>query len=116
MTVGSITEPPSATRADRLGQLVDVGHALLEQVAAAGGAVLEQRERVVGLGVLAEQQHADLRVLLRRRARCWMPSSVSVGGMRMSVTTTSGDCVSISALSAGRSAAEPTSSRPGRPR
>ena len=39
-----------------------------------------------------------------------MPSSVPVGGMRMSVTTRSGDSASMSASRVGRSAAVPTSS------
>src|SRR4051812_2496700 len=43
-----------------------------------------------------------------------MPSSVPVGGIRMSVTTTSGACSSTSCSSWGRSTATPTSSRSGR--
>src|ERR1700761_4342202 len=40
-----------------------------------------------------------------------MPSSVPVGGIRMSVTTTSGACSATSASSCGRSEATPTSSK-----
>ena len=61
-TRGSITEPPLATASMRAPQHVDVGHALLQEVGASVGAVLEQRERVVGLDVLAEHHDADVRV------------------------------------------------------
>ncbi len=44
-----------------------------------------------------------------------MPSSVPVGGILMSVTTTCGDSVSISVRSSGKSAARPTSSKSGSP-
>ena len=54
----------------RRDELVDVGDAVLEQVADALGALGEELERVGGLEVLREHEHAGLRVLLadlRRR-------------------------------------------------
>ena len=44
-TSGSSTEPPSATCAHRVREALDLRHAVLEQVADALGAVLEQRAR-----------------------------------------------------------------------
>jgi hypothetical protein len=43
--------------------------ALLEHVRTAGGAVPEQRERVVRLDVLAQHDHADLGVRVAQRSR-----------------------------------------------
>jgi len=51
-------------RADRADELVDVVDALLEQVGAALAPVLEQRQRVPRLRVLAEHDDADPRVAL----------------------------------------------------
>ena len=48
--------------------LVGVGDPLLQQVAAPVGAFVEQRERVGGLGVLAEHDDADFRMRLPQRA------------------------------------------------
>ena len=67
--LGSITEPPRGHGADRRGQLAAVVHALLEQVAAAVRARLEQLQHVGRLGVLAEHHHADGRVRSRAGAR-----------------------------------------------
>ena len=61
---GSSAEPPSATRAHRVGEVVDVGDAVLEQVADAVGALREQLHRVLGLGVLREHDDAHARVRL----------------------------------------------------
>jgi hypothetical protein len=49
--------------ADRVGEQGEVGHAVLEQVADALGAVADQVDRVALLRVLAEHEHADLGVL-----------------------------------------------------
>src|SRR3954462_14930651 len=54
-------------RLDRADQLLAVVDALLEHIGTAGGAVAEQSERVVRLDVLAEDDHADLRVRLAQR-------------------------------------------------
>ena len=50
----------------------------------------------------------------RRRISCaaWMPSSVCVGGMRMSTMATSGWCSSTAASSSSASAASATTSMP----
>ena len=48
----------------RGGELLHVGDAVLEQVADALGVSLEQLERVAGLDVLREHEHADSRVAL----------------------------------------------------
>ena len=45
--------------ADRRHQLLHVADPLLEQVGAPGRALLEQGQRVLRLGVLAEHHHAD---------------------------------------------------------
>ena len=67
-TCGSSADPP---RGDPLGgreELADVEHAVLQQVAEA--AERDQLDRVRGLDVLGEDQHAELRVrLLDRRGR-----------------------------------------------
>ena len=90
-TLGSITERPSATASIAATSCGAVVHALLEQVGAAVRARLEQREDVRRVRVLAEHDDADVRVLdSRSGAATRIPSSVFVGGMRMSVNTTSG--------------------------
>ncbi len=84
-TVGSMTEPPSATALHRAGQLADVADPLLEQVRPAAGAALEQLQRVRRLGVLAEQHHADVRALLaqlQRRSGCPRRSWSAASGCR----------------------------------
>ena len=86
--------------------------ALLEQVAATLGAVLEQRQGVGGAGVLAEDDDADLGCVSRRRRATLMPSSSPVGGIRMSTMTTSGGSASIAASSASPSAKAATRSTP----
>ena len=49
---------------DRRDELADVVDALLEEVCAALRPCLEERKRVGGLQVLAEYDHADLRMLV----------------------------------------------------
>ena len=53
--------PATRDLADGIDELVDVGHALLEEIGTSAGAFLEQGECVLGLGVLAEHDNADLR-------------------------------------------------------
>ena len=96
-------------------ELLAVSQALLEQVSAAVRARLEQGQRVARLGVLAEHHHANARVGSRRSAATRIPSSLWDGGMRMSVTTTSGGSASIASSSDGRSAYAPMSSMFGCP-
>ena len=50
--------------ADRRDELLDVLDALLQQVRAPGGAAFQERERVARLGVLAQDDDADVRVRL----------------------------------------------------
>ena len=59
-TLGSITDPPAATSRTARDELVDVGHALLQEVGAPLGSAVEQLERVAGLDVLAEHDDAEL--------------------------------------------------------
>ena len=61
-TVGSSTDPPAADALDGIGEQREVGHAVLEQVADALGAVADQVDRVALLGVLREHEHADARL------------------------------------------------------
>ncbi len=96
-------------------ELLAVSHALLEQVSAAVRARLEQGQRVARLGVLAEHHHANARVGLSQERSSRIPSSLWDGGMRMSVTTTSGGSASIASSSDGRSAYAPMSSMFGCP-
>ena len=90
-TSGSSAEPPSATRRDGGDELVDVGDAVLEQVAEPLGAVAEQLDRVA-CARRAARGRARPSPGASRGSRCAarMPSSVCVGGMRMSTIATSG--------------------------
>ena len=97
--IGSITEPPRATALIASMQLLLVADPLLEQIRAAARALLEQAERVGGLGVLAEHDDADLGCVSRSALAIRTPSSAPDGGMRMSVRTTSGSHVSIAVWS-----------------
>ena len=82
--IGSIAEPPAATRAHRGDELVDVADPVLEQVADALGGVGQQLHRQAELDVLREHEHADAGVLARISSAARRPSSVCVGGSRMS--------------------------------
>ena len=76
---------------ERLDEVADVGHPVLEQVADAGGVVGQQLGGVAGLDVLREEQDAEALVAgAAARAPTRSPSSVKVGGIRMSTTATSG--------------------------
>ncbi len=61
---GSITEPPSCDGANRGHQLLEILHALLEEVGTPRAAALQEREHVARVRVLAEHDDADLRVRL----------------------------------------------------
>ena len=75
----------------RLDEVADVRHAVLEQVPDAGGVVGEQLGGIAGLDVLREQEDAEALGAGARSSRASRsPSSVKVGGIRMSMTATSG--------------------------
>ena len=81
--------------AQRAGEVVGVGDAVLEQVAEPCGALGQQLHREADLDVLGEEH--DRRSPgggARISCAAWMPSSVWVGGMRMSTIATSGSCSS----------------------
>ena len=61
-TFASTTEPPAATSTDRGDQVLAVAQAVLEQIRAPVGAAVQQREAVARIGVLADHDHADLRM------------------------------------------------------
>ena len=60
-TLGSITDPPPATTRIAGQELVQVGQPFLQEIGATLGAVLEEGQRIGGVGVLAEQDHAGRR-------------------------------------------------------
>ena len=112
-TSGSSAEPPSPTRRTASRKSSDVGDAVLEQVADALGAVGQQVERVALLDVLREHEHAGLRMLAADLFRGDAgPSSVLVGGMRMSTIATSGVCAATLRSRSSASPAWPTTSNP----
>ena len=93
---------------------VDLGDAVLQQVADALGAVGEQLERVALLDVLREHQHrrspgSSARICCAARS----PSSVLVGGIRTSTIATSGLWARTLRSSSSASPAWPTTSMPG---
>ena len=99
---------------DRRDELLEIRHPLLQEVRTACGPALEQRQRVARLGVLAEHDDADLRLRLAQAARppgCLR--RLPVGGIRMSVTTTSGSSASTAASSESRSPHAATTSTSG---
>ena len=55
------TDKPASNREDRLDELVYVLHALLQQICPSGGTGIEERERIAGFGVLAEDDDAGLK-------------------------------------------------------
>ena len=77
---------------DRVGEAVEVGDAVLEQVAEPVGAVGEQLQRVAPSSTTCdEHEHAGAGQRSRRiSAAARRPSSVCVGGMRTSTIATSG--------------------------
>ncbi len=88
---GSRAEPPSPTRLTAATNSVDVGDPVLQQVSGAISGVREQRQRQPELDVLREHEHADRRDDGQRiSSAARMPSSVCVGGSRISTIATSG--------------------------
>ena len=85
-----MTVSPSAMPAQGVDQDGDVEDALLEQVADPLGVLLDQPHRVARLDVLGEHEHADAGCSARIRWAATRPSSVWVGGIRMSTIATSG--------------------------
>ena len=76
----------------RPDQLVPVSDPLLEEIPEAAHPVLEQLEGVVVVGELREYDDADVGYSARIRFAASIPSTVWVGGILMSVSTTSGRC------------------------
>ena len=70
--------------------MLAIAQAVLEQVRATIGALVQQRQAVSRVGVLTDDDDADPRVAVRSRLANMTPSASPDGGMRMSVTTTSG--------------------------
>jgi hypothetical protein len=63
--MGDVTERASlCDGADGGNQRIEVGHALLQHIGAAGAASVEQCECVARIRVLAEDDHAETRVCL----------------------------------------------------
>ena len=110
---GRCIAPPGGHGLDRGPQLRAVVDALLEQVAAAVGPGLQQRERVAGSAYWLSTTTPISGCVSRSSAATRIPSSVLVGGIRMSVTTTSGRSRSIASISSGRSPQEATTSHLG---
>ena len=90
-------------RADGSDQLVELVHALLQDVGAPGAAGVQQCKCVARVRVLAEDDHAEPGFVSRNRLAAWIPSSELPGGMRTSVTTTSGSSRSTASSSESRS-------------
>ena len=79
-----------ATFANRACQLVAFGDAVLQEVRVPGGAVGEQRDRVLGIVVLREHDDAGAGMPFAELLRGVDPLALKAGGMRMSVTSTCG--------------------------
>ena len=100
-------------RLDRRHQLRAVVDALLEQIGAALDPGSSNAIASAGFGVVAQDDDADVGMLLAQQHRRADASSVLVGGIRMSLTTTSGRSLSTASISEGRSPQETTTSMPG---
>ena len=90
---GRAPSRPAATRRERVDEVVEVGDAVLEQVAEPLGALGEQlrrdaRRRRAGRGQRCRRRGCRARISCAARR----PSSVWVGGIRMSTIATSGSC------------------------
>ena len=70
---------------DGVGEQREVGHAVLEQVADALGAVADQVDRVALLGVLREHEHADARAGVRADLHRRAQAVVGVVGRHLDV-------------------------------
>jgi hypothetical protein len=97
---------------ERFDEVADVGHPVLQQVADAGGVVGQQVGGVAGLDVLGEQQDAQPLVAGAELQGQTEPSSVKVGGMRMSMTATSGGFWATELRSAAGSPTAPVMTKP----
>ena len=64
-TAGSITEPPRGDPSDRVGEIVEVGDPVLEQIADAAGTIAHQAHGERGLDVLGQDEDADRRPVFR---------------------------------------------------
>ena len=92
-TCGSSAVPPRGDAPQRADEVVEVGHAVLQQVAEPRGVLGEHARRDAVLDVRGEDDDRDRRDGARgSRARRRRPSSVCVGGIRMSTIATSGAC------------------------
>ena len=90
---GSSAEPPSATRRTRRGELLDVGDAVLEQVADALGASRPSSSSARPTSTYWESTSTPTSGCAARiSSAARRPSSVWVGGIRMSTIATSGLC------------------------
>ena len=104
--------PAAGDAGDRGREALDLGDPVLEQVADARRAALEQLARVALLEMRGEHEHAHLRELLARMRAACRPSSVCSGGMRTSTMATSGRCARTLRSRSSRSPAWPTTSKP----
>ena len=99
--------------AERVDEHGDVRHALLQQVAATLRVLLEQAHRVARLDVVGQDEHADARrASTRICCAATRPSSVCVGGIRMSTIATSGRVSATRRRSSSAVPALPTTSKP----
>ena len=101
---------PAGDAAGGVGQLVTRRDAVLEQVADALRRLGQQVHRVVGLDVVREHQHPGPWVLPPDAPRRLQPSSLWVGGMRMSTMARSGSCSRTQRIRWGTSPTRPTTS------
>jgi hypothetical protein len=77
---------------ERFDEDGSVADSVLEEITEPLGVLLEELHRVRRLHVLLEQENGDVRVELANRRAATMPSSVWVGGMRMSTIAQWGSC------------------------
>ena len=103
-------------RADRRHELVRLLDALLEEVGTARAAALQEREGVARRRVLAQHHDADVGIGGPQPLGRLDPFVLLSGGIRMSVTTTSGCSASTAASRESRSPHTAATSRSGSPR
>ena len=90
--LGSTTVSLVGDAAQGVDEDGDVEHLFLEQIAHSAGVLLEQPQRVSRLDILGQHENPDVSgARLGSSRAATSPSSVWVGGIRMSTTTTSGD-------------------------
>ena len=110
-TAGS-RRPTGPDAANRCGELVEVGDAILQQISQTGGVLGEQSGGQTQFDVLGEHQHADVGVAGSDLLSCLEPSSLWVGGIRMSTIATSGLFCSTCASASSPVDARPTTWNP----